>query len=314
MTTLRAGPHRGGVARSVRSLSAHSVGNGHAERWAYGSEDAIRFDPGDAAAGGGVWAGGVRHERERRVRSGNCDRGDDDRAPPPAPPEGADDRESPPPPPQSAERDAPLCPPRSSRPATPRPAPRARPAPRRAATTRRVARRPTARVGCASRPSKDLQSDENGLFKQLVSQNEIIIYNGHSFYGSLNVLNDLSIYPGRYQIFLMSSCWSYEDYTKQILLHNQTEADPLGWLRADVVNDTQMGWFHNMPAVARILLTNVFRGAETGGVEGDRYYTWDRIIGAMNDYALKAQQERGTDTHEIFDVSGVRTNVYQPAE
>jgi hypothetical protein len=66
--------------------------------------------------------------------------------------------------------------------------------------------------------------------------------------------------------------------------------------------------------VARILLTNVFRGAETGGVEGDRYYTWDRIIGAMNDHALKAQRERGTDTHEIFGVSGVRTNVYQPAE
>ena len=160
---------------------------------------------------------------------------------------------------------------------------------------------------------KDLKSDENGLFKQLVSQNEIIIYNGHSFYGSLNVLNDPSIYPGRYQIFLMSSCWSYEYYTKQIFLHNQTEADPQGWLRADVVNDTQMGWFHNMPAVARILLTNVFRGAETGGVEGDRYYTWDRIIGAMNDHALKAQQERGTDTHEIFGVSGVRTNVYEPA-
>jgi hypothetical protein len=160
---------------------------------------------------------------------------------------------------------------------------------------------------------KDLKSDENGLFKQLVSQNEIVIYNGHSFYGSLSVLNDPSIYPGRYQIFLMSSCWSYEYYTKQVFLHNQTESDPQGWLRADVVNDTQMGWFHNMPAVARILLTNVLRGAETGGVEGDRYYTWDRIIGSMNDYVVKAKVDRGTDTHEIFGVSGVRTNQFEPA-
>ena len=159
---------------------------------------------------------------------------------------------------------------------------------------------------------KDLQHDTDGLFKQLVSQNEIVIYNGHSFYGSLNVLNDAAIYPGKYQIFLMSSCWSYEYYTKQIFEHNQTEDDPQGWKRADVVNDTQMGWFHNMPHVARILLTNVLRGAETGGREGDRYYTWDRIVGAINQFVVQSQTEHATDTHEIFGVSGVRTNTYEP--
>ena len=160
---------------------------------------------------------------------------------------------------------------------------------------------------------KDLQHDDTNLFKTLVTQNEIVIYNGHSFYGSLNVLNDASMYPGRYQIFLMSSCWSYEYYTKQIFAHNQTEADPEGWLRADVVNDTQMGWFHNMPHVARILLTNVLRGAETGGREGSRFYTWDRIIGAINDFVVQSQSERATESHEIFGVSGVRTNQFEPA-
>jgi hypothetical protein len=160
---------------------------------------------------------------------------------------------------------------------------------------------------------KDLKNDPNGVFKSLVSQNEIVIYNGHSFYGSLNVLNDASIYPGKYQIFLMSSCWSYEYYTKQIFQHNQTAEDPQGWLKADVVNDTQMGWFHNMPHVARILLTNILRGAETGGREGNRYYTWDRIIGQINDFVVKAQKDRNTDSHEIFGVSGVRTNVFEPS-
>lgn len=159
---------------------------------------------------------------------------------------------------------------------------------------------------------KDLQHDTDGLFKTLVSQNEIVIYNGHSFYGSLNVLNDAAIYPGKYQIFLMSSCWSYEYYTKQIFAHNVTEDDPQGWKRADVVNDTQMGWFHNMPHIARILLTNVLRGAETGGVEGNRYYTWDRIVGAINDFVVQSQIDRNTDKHEIFGVSGVRTNSYEP--
>ena len=161
---------------------------------------------------------------------------------------------------------------------------------------------------------KDLTHDDTGLFKNMVTTNEVVIYNGHSFYGSLDVLNDESIYPpNRYQIFLMSSCWSYEYYTKQIFKHGETEADPNGWLSADVVNDTEMGWFHNMPHVARILITNLVRGAETGGVEGQRFYTWDRIIGAINTFVVDSQRERATATHEIFGVSGVRNNVYEPS-
>ncbi len=159
---------------------------------------------------------------------------------------------------------------------------------------------------------KLLAEDTDGLFKRHVSANEIIFYNGHSFYGSLSVLNDEDLYPGHYQIFVMNSCWSYEYYTKQIFRHNATPADPEGWLLADVVNDTESGWFHNMWAVSRIVLTNVLRGAETGGVEGDRYYTWNRIAGAMNKLAIESQAEHNSETHEIFGVSGVRTNRFDP--
>jgi len=159
---------------------------------------------------------------------------------------------------------------------------------------------------------KLLAEDTDGLFKRHVSANEIIFYNGHSFYGSLSVLNDEDLYPGHYQIFVMNSCWSYEYYTKQIFRHNSTAADPEGWLLADVVNDTESGWFHNMWAVSRIVLTNVLRGAETGGVEGDRYYTWDRIVGAMNKLAIESQAEHNSATHEIFGVSGVKTNRFDP--
>lgn len=160
---------------------------------------------------------------------------------------------------------------------------------------------------------KLLRDDTDGLFKRHVSTNEIVVYNGHSFYGSLSVLNDPELYPGRYQIFLMNSCWSYEYYTKQIFRHNVTEEDPQGWLRADVVNDTESGWFHNMRGMTRILLTNVLRGAETGGVEGDRFYTWDRIVGAMNEEAVSSQGSHNSETHEIYGVSGVRTNRFDPA-
>ena len=157
---------------------------------------------------------------------------------------------------------------------------------------------------------KLLSDDADGLFQRQVSSNEIIFYNGHSFYGSLSVLQDADLYPGSYQIFFMNSCWSYEYYTKQIFQNNVTPEDPEGWLNADVVNDTESGWFHNQATLSRILLSNLLRGAETGGIEGDRYYTWDRIIGAMNKHAVDNQGSN--KSHEIYGVSGVRTNRYDP--
>lgn len=159
---------------------------------------------------------------------------------------------------------------------------------------------------------KLLRDDADGLFETMVRQNELIFYNGHSFYGSLDVLDDPDIYPGHYQIFFINSCWSYEYYTKQIFRNNETTEDPDGWALADVVNDTESGWFHNNVGTSRILLTNILAGAENNGVDGDRYYTWDRIIGAMNQYAVERQQSRGTKSHEIFGVSGVTTNQFDP--
>ena len=159
---------------------------------------------------------------------------------------------------------------------------------------------------------KLLKEDTDGLFQRHVSANEIVFYNGHSFYGSLSVLDDEELYPGSYQIFFINSCWSYEYYTKQMFQHNVTEEDPDGWLNVDVVNDTESGWFHNMAAESRILFFNLLEGAENGGVDGDRYYTWDRIIGAMNEYAIAQQASRGSKSHEIYGVSGVRTNQFDP--
>jgi hypothetical protein len=159
---------------------------------------------------------------------------------------------------------------------------------------------------------KLLRDDVDGLFLRLVRSNEIVFYNGHSFYGSLSVLDNPELYPGSYQIFFINSCWSYEYYTKQLFEHNVTTEDPDGWLNVDVVNDTESGWFHNMAPESRILLTNLLAGAESMGVDGDRYYTWDRIIGAMNDFAVERQAARSTKSHEIYGVSGVRTNRFDP--
>ena len=158
-----------------------------------------------------------------------------------------------------------------------------------------------------------LNHDTDGLFGRMVSTHEIVLYMGHSFYGSLSVLDQESTYaPGVYQIFFIGSCWSYEYYTKQIFKHKATPEDPTGWALADVVNDTEVGWFHNMGDFARIVLTNVLAGAEHQGRDMDRRFHWQNIITAMNSYGVDAQRYWNTDTHEIMGVSGVRTNRFDP--
>jgi len=155
--------------------------------------------------------------------------------------------------------------------------------------------------------------ESDNLFKQGIAEHELVLYNGHSFYGSLSVLKDCSVYPDdTYQIFHMGSCWSYEYYTSQVFECRKSEQDPHGWDLADVVNDTESGWFHNNAEFSRILLTNIFAGVETGGKDGDRYYTWFNIISAMNKHAIDTWKSWGTETHEIMGVSGVKNNQYDP--
>jgi len=159
----------------------------------------------------------------------------------------------------------------------------------------------------------DREDEKDAIFVEMVKTHEIVIYNGHSFYGSLNVLDSRENFPeDTYQIFSMNSCWSYEYYTKQIFQNKTSAADEKGWALADVVNDTEAGWFHNNAEITRILLTNVFKGAEKDGRDGDRYFTWANIISAMNKQAIDDWRRRGSKSHEIFGVSGVRENVFDP--
>ncbi len=91
-----------------------------------------------------------------------------------------------------------------------------------------------------------------------------------------------------------------------------TEADPTGWGLADVVNDTESGWFMNMAEESRILLTNLFAGAEHGGRDGNRHFTWANVIGQMNKHAIDRYTSWGLKSHEIYGVSGVRSNTFEP--
>ena len=167
------------------------------------------------------------------------------------------------------------------------------------------------------------ERDADGLFHQALRTHDLLIYGGHSFYGSLDVLDHQENYTKDvYQVVFMSSCWSYEYYTKNVLEMKASERDALGcdaehgcegWADVDVINDTESGWFHNNPGLMRIIITNLMYGAVNGGAAvDDRVYSWNNIITQMNDYALEQQAAHGSATVEIFGVSGARTNQFCP--
>jgi hypothetical protein len=170
----------------------------------------------------------------------------------------------------------------------------------------------------------DLGGAAFDMFATKLQTNEIIIYNGHSFYGSLNVLDAPENYPAdTYQIVFMNSCWSYEYYTKQVFQAKSTEADTKGWALADVINNTTTARFSQMETSTRVILTNLLAGAESKGAdEMGRKFSWQRIIGIINDEAngicpvdadpMDCRHYREQTNAEIYGVSGVRDNSFQP--
>jgi hypothetical protein len=167
--------------------------------------------------------------------------------------------------------------------------------------------------------------DTNAAFAELLKTKEVIVYNGHSFYGSLEALDRASNYPeSRYQILFMNSCWSYEYYTKQVFVHKATEEDPSGWADVDVINNTTYAYFPQMGASTNKFITNLLAGAvHLGADDQGRRYSWQNIIGIMNDEASGVCPEdadprdcrryRPKNAHEVYGVSGVRDNRFTPS-
>jgi hypothetical protein len=166
------------------------------------------------------------------------------------------------------------------------------------------------------------ESDQ--LFAELLGTHELMFYNGHSFYGSLDVLKNRQHYPPEtYQILFMNSCWSYEYYTRQVSEARSTEADPDGWRLADVVNNTTYAYFVQMEQSSRVLLFNILAGAESMGADNaGRRFSWQNIIGTLNSAAKNecprddpdadCRHYRPRTAHEMYGVSGVRDNQFTP--
>lgn len=166
--------------------------------------------------------------------------------------------------------------------------------------------------------------DSEQLFAELLGSHELMFYNGHSFYGSLDVLKNRQHYPPEtYQILFMNSCWSYEYYTRQVSEARSTDADPEGWRLADVVNNTTYAYFVQMEQSSRVLLFNILAGAESMGADDTgRRFSWQNIIGTLNraaknecpreDPDADCRHYRPRKAHEMYGVSGVRDNQFTP--
>ncbi len=167
-------------------------------------------------------------------------------------------------------------------------------------------------VGFADNVPRDEASTR---FRDAIRASEIFYYNGHAFYGSLDVLDDPSAYPaGRYQILFMDACWSYAYYTKQIFRNRATATDADGYALTDVINNTEPG-ITGSELTAAILYDNIFKGAEAVRRGRDAsLYSWNNLIKYMNDHAELRARRRSSDhpDPEIYGASGVRTNRWQP--
>lgn len=157
------------------------------------------------------------------------------------------------------------------------------------------------------------------ILRTAVQTHEIVYYNGHSFYGSLKVLDDPANFPAYYQIVFMDSCWSYAYYTKQVFTSKTTEADPTGMLKADVLNNTEPG-ISGSHATFAVFLKKLFVAANFVAQKQPakaKSYTWQNLVRYMNTSAKqradasKADEDGGHEP-EVYGVSGVATNIWKP--
>jgi len=160
------------------------------------------------------------------------------------------------------------------------------------------------------------RDEVNALFMDVIKNHEIVYYNGHSFYGSLSVLDNPEAYPDQtYQIIFMDSCWSYAYYTKQVFESKSTEDDPDGMKWADVVNNTEPG-ITGSHQTAFVLYKNIFEGASKFMQEvAPVKYSWNNLIVYMNDDAERRARWYDPDKFhaEIYGASGVSKNCFNPS-
>ncbi len=135
-------------------------------------------------------------------------------------------------------------------------------------------------------------------FARALSTYSFIAYDGHSSYGSLDLLKDAAGYSSDYQIVFMDSCRSYEYYTRQVFRAKG------GWDNADVVASVMSPTFAYSGSGPIAVVDKLITGLGTiEQGEANRAPTWLEILTEVN---------ARTGNYVIFGAAGVRTNVWTP--
>jgi len=140
-------------------------------------------------------------------------------------------------------------------------------------------------------------------FRSALSNYQLVFFNGHSVYGTRDLLTDESSFQSRYQIVMMHSCRSYPYYVNQIFRAKATGAEPTGWAGADVVASGESSYPTDSPRTLRPLLESLVDGmAKAKNANGAGAPSWNSVVKKMNDRTSGI----------MYGVAGVRTNAWKP--
>lgn len=140
-------------------------------------------------------------------------------------------------------------------------------------------------------------------FRAALSSYQMVFFNGHSVYGTRDLLTDETSFSKRYQILMMHSCRSYPYYTRQVFRAKATADEPTGWAGADVVATGESSYPTDSPRTLRPLLEGLVDGMNKADTaRGVGAPSWNALVKKMNDRTSGI----------LYGVAGVRTNTWKP--
>jgi len=140
-------------------------------------------------------------------------------------------------------------------------------------------------------------------YRGALSEYQLVFYNGHSAYGTQQLLTDPEAFAPDYQILMLHSCQSYAYFVQQALRAKATADDPEGEATVDFVATGRSSYPTDSAITLRALLRGLMDGlvaiAERRAQEAP---DWISVVSVMN------RQVNGI----LYGVAGVRTNSWHP--
>lgn len=144
----------------------------------------------------------------------------------------------------------------------------------------------------------------DGHFRERLGDYTLIHYNGHSSYGSKNLLNNPESFSDAYQIISVHSCQSYAYYTRQVFRAKATDNDPTGHATADVLATGKSSYPSGAPPTIETLLKSLLDGMAAIS-DGNPQSAPDWLT-------ISKRVTSSTWGDIMYGMAGVRSNRWQP--